>query len=166
MGDDGVERDLVAGRELERPWLQLERHKALEQSHGLRDDHAAGGQGGERLLALAHHVRRRRHVGAVEHAARRQHGHLSTQVQRQVGGEARRRLAVGGHDEAPRVAAGAERRGQHVGRVEARGVDGRAAAEPRRRLLEGLAVHQVLDKHRVLSRTPKAPCACGDGAAA
>ena len=157
LRDDGVEGDLVAGRQLERPGCSSSGRKRSSRATASDDDHAAGGQRGERLLALADDVRRRRHVGAVQHAARRQHGHLAVEVQGEVGGEARRGLAVGSHDEPARVAGGAERRSQHVGREEARRVDGRAAAQPRRGLLERLAVHQVLDEHRVLSRTPKAP---------
>ena len=91
------------GRELERPRLQLERQEALEQGDGLGDDDAAGGERGERLLALADHVRRRRHVGAVEHAARRQHGHVAVEKERQVGGQLGGGLAVGRDDE-PAVA--------------------------------------------------------------
>ena len=166
MRDDPVERDLEPRRELKRPWLQLEREEALEQGHGLRHDHAARRQGGERLLALADDVRGRRHVGAVEHAARRQHGHVAIEVEREVGGEARRRVAVRRHDQAPWVAGGAQRRRHDVGREVARGVDPRAAAQPRRGPLEGLALHQIIEEHGILSRTADAPYACGGGASA
>ena len=117
----------------------------------------AGGERGERLLALADHVRRRRHVGAVEHAASRQHRHVGVEEEREVGGEPRRRLAVRRHHEA--AAAGRRQGGaEHVGREEARRVHRGAAAQPRRRGFERLAVHQVLDEHGPPD-TPKAPFA-------
>ena len=143
--DDDVEagrtglagRRLLADRERDRPRLQLERHEALEQGHGLGDDDPAGGERGERLLALADDVRRRRHVGAVEHAARRQHRHLAAQVDLELGGQLRRRLAVRRHDEPARaggasVACGAAR-GSSPDRRRARTARSTRARRPRRR---------------------------------
>ena len=144
--DGGVEVDLLARRERQRPWLELERQEPLEQGHGLGDDHAAGGERRQRLLALADHVRRGRHVGAVEHAARRQHRHGAVQVHGEVGGEPRRRLAVGRHDHAAAAVLG-QRGGEHVRRVEARRVRARAAPQPRRGGLELLVVAQVVEEH-------------------
>ncbi len=143
----GVEPHLQSGRERQGPRLQLERQEPLQQGHGLRHHDAAGGQRGKRLLALAHHVRRRRHVAAVEHTARRQHGDGPIEVEREVGGQPRGGVAVG-RDHQP---AGAIRltqyRRQHVGGVETGRVHGRAAAQPRRGRRERLALYQVLKEH-------------------
>ncbi len=125
-GDRG--EHLVVGRlgaldQSERRRLQGERDEALEGRDGVGDDHAAVAlERGERPLALTEHMRRRRHVGAVEHAARRQRLDVALEVGGKLGGQARRLLGVG-HDHEP--AGGfdrADEAGQHVGRVEARGV--------------------------------------------
>jgi len=171
--DDDVEaggrstgRHLLAHPERDRARLQLERHEALEQSHCLGDDHPTGGERGERLLALADDVRRRRHVGAVEDATRRQHRHLALQVDAELGCQLRRRLAVRGDDQ-PTRAAGLpdsghaafrrptplpaalrhDRGRQHVRREERRRVDGGGAAELRRRRREPLTRQDVVEQH-------------------
>ena len=157
----GVEVDLRARREVNRPGLELERQEPLEQGHGLGDDDSAGAHRGERLLALADHVRRRRHVRPVQHAASGQHRHRGIQVHREVGGEARGGLAVRRDHHAAAALLGQGGR-EHVRRVEARGVRACAAPQPRRGGLERLVLSQVLEEHErpppgPASRSPETP---------
>ncbi len=121
-GQHRVERDLGALAQQERPRLQSERDEALEEGDRVGHDDAAALERGERPLALTEDVGRRRHIGAVEHAARRQRLDLALQVHRELGREARRLLGFGHDNEPARRVGGADQPRQHVGREEARGV--------------------------------------------
>ncbi len=162
-GEHVVEGDLGALLEAQRPGLQGERDEALEEGDGVGDDHAVALlERAERPLPLTQHVRRRRHVGAVEHAARRQRLDIALEVHGQVAGQAGRLLGVGHDHEPARRPGRADQAGQHVGRVEARGVERRAAAQRTDGLAETLAACQVVEEHRVTplqtpGDTPKAP---------
>ena len=127
-GEHLVEGRLGALDQGERARLQVERDEALEGGDGVGDDHAAVAlERGERPLALTEHVRRRRHVGAVEHAARRQRLDVAFEVGGKLGRQARRLLGVG-HDHEP--AGGVDRADQRRPARRARRSSGRRATSP------------------------------------
>ena len=163
-GDQSSKARLDARAQLAAARLEVERQKALQQGHGVR------------------HARRRRVPSAASACWRSpttcaagatsapystpragSTGDLAVQIHRQVRGKARRGVAVGSHDQAPRRRwRAAPRRARRARRSWARRRPRRAAAaaRPSRNARRGAGSRAA---QQVSSRTPKPPCAGGDG---